>query len=92
MLAGATPMRLASVLVSSPKFTAEEKRQVPRRNGDKNGPESGSARIMRRTLQLHKEQCLSLSLPQLIAPPALVILSICICTYLYVKWTKDKKK
>ena len=31
-------MRLASVLVSSPKFTAEEKRQVPRRNGDKKWP------------------------------------------------------
>ena len=35
MLTGATRMRLASVLVSSPKIYSEEKRQGPRRNGDK---------------------------------------------------------
>ena len=39
----------------------------------KNGPKSGSARIMRKPLQLS-----SLSQSQLIAPPALVISSICI--------------
>ena len=50
----------------------------------KNGPESGSARIMRKTLQLHQEQCSSLSLPQLIAPCLLwlscLFVSVSVCT------------
>ena len=39
-------MRLASVLVSSPKLTA---RRSYKAQGTKNGTESGSARIMRNT-------------------------------------------
>ena len=48
MLTGATPMRLAIVLVSSPKFTARRSNKVQGEMETKNGTESGSARIMRK--------------------------------------------
>ena len=56
MLTGATPMRLVSMLVSSPKLTAKEKPKGLMRNGDKNGLDSGSVRIMLKTLQLHEQR------------------------------------
>ena len=50
MLTGATPMRLASVLVSSPKFTARRSDKAQGEMLTKNGTESGLARIMRKNL------------------------------------------
>ena len=49
MLTDATPMRLASVLVSSPKFTARRSDKAQGQMVTKNGTETGSARIMRKT-------------------------------------------
>ena len=43
------PMRLASVLVSSPKLTARRSDKAQGEMVTKNGTESGSARIMRKT-------------------------------------------
>ena len=47
-------MRLVSMLVSSPKFTAKEKPKGLMRNGDKNGLDSGSVRIMWKTYNFTK--------------------------------------
>ena len=49
MLTGAMPMRLASVLVSSPKLTARRSDKAQGEMVTKKGTESGSARIMRKT-------------------------------------------
>ena len=48
MLTGATPMRLASVLVSSPKFTVRRSNKAQGKMVTNNGIEFGSARIMRK--------------------------------------------
>ena len=42
------------MLVSSPKFTAKEKPKGLMRNGDKNGLDSGSVRIMWKTYNFTK--------------------------------------
>ena len=80
-------MRLASVLVSSPKFKARRSYKAQGEMVTKTSTESGSARIMRKTPHLHQEQCSSLSQSQFIAPPALVI-SLYLYLYLYVKGKK----
>ena len=51
-LTGAASMRLASVLVSSPKFTARRSNKAQGEIVTKNGTESGSAGIMRNPLHL----------------------------------------
>ena len=86
--------RLASVLVSSPKFTAKEKQHGQRRNGDKTWPWIWfSQNNEEKPYNFTKNDVrVSAGPMQLNAPPALVISSICICICTYVKRGKKIRK